>query len=95
MVSTGIVRKWLEERGFGFITPDDGSEDIFFHATGVKRNGGVVENDKVMYYVKNLYRLSMKSRKKKEKLEHSTFKLAQDLHRGWLVFLPYKAQYKC
>eukprot|EP01004_Peranema_trichophorum_P000097 NODE_10119_length_539_cov_67.009615_g9473_i0.p1 GENE.NODE_10119_length_539_cov_67.009615_g9473_i0~~NODE_10119_length_539_cov_67.009615_g9473_i0.p1 ORF type:complete len:125 (+),score=24.44 NODE_10119_length_539_cov_67.009615_g9473_i0:59-433(+) len=52
MVSTGIVRKWLEERGFGFITPDDGSEDIFFHATGVKRNGGVVENDKVEYEVK-------------------------------------------
>jgi CspA family cold shock protein len=32
---TGRVKTYLEDRGFGFIIPDDGGDDIFFHITNV------------------------------------------------------------
>ncbi len=32
----------LKEQGFGFITPEDGSKDVFFHARAVQ---GVAFND--------------------------------------------------
>mmetsp|Transcript_17807 Transcript_17807/g.40023 ORF Transcript_17807/g.40023 Transcript_17807/m.40023 type:complete len:119 (+) Transcript_17807:99-455(+) len=50
MSLTGIARKWNEERGFGFISPDSGGDDLFCHATalmdGVK---SLVEGDKVEF----------------------------------------------
>ena len=36
---TGTVRSFDPKRGFGFITPDDGSREIFVHSGAVRRAG--------------------------------------------------------
>jgi cold shock protein len=38
-MSTGTVSKFIDEKGFGFITPDGGGKDIFVHHTDIKMDG--------------------------------------------------------
>jgi CspA family cold shock protein len=38
-MSTGRVKWFNERKGFGFITPDDGSDDLFVHHTEIKADG--------------------------------------------------------
>ncbi len=46
----GTVKFFNETKGFGFITPSNGGEDIFVHTSGLKYRN-VRENDVVTYEV--------------------------------------------
>ena len=48
---TGSVKWFNDDKGFGFITPDDGTKDLFVHHTGVEGEGfrSLSEGQKVSY----------------------------------------------
>ena len=52
-MSTGTVKWFSAQKGFGFIQPDDGSKDVFVHISAVERSGmdNLREGQKLRYEV--------------------------------------------
>jgi cold shock protein len=52
-MATGTVKWYNDQKGYGFIQPDNGGKDVFVHATALERAGmrGLAEGQKVSYDV--------------------------------------------
>jgi cold shock protein len=53
-MATGTVKWFNATKGFGFIQPDDGSNDVFVHISAVERAGlsNLAEGQKLSYELK-------------------------------------------
>src|SRR4029450_12100265 len=54
-MNSGTVKFFNDQRGFGFIRPDNGDKDVFVHATALERAGinGLREGQKVNFDTRN------------------------------------------
>jgi CspA family cold shock protein len=52
-MQTGIVKWFNAQKGFGFIQPDSGGNDVFVHVSAVERAGlrGLAEGQKISYEI--------------------------------------------
>ncbi len=50
-MARGRVKWFNEEKGYGFIAPDEGGEDLFVHYTGIEGSGfrSLEEGERVSY----------------------------------------------
>ncbi len=54
-MSTGTVKWFNAQKGYGFIQPDDGSKDVFVHISAVEKSGmgSLQEGQKLSFEVQS------------------------------------------
>ena len=54
-MSSGTVKWFNAQKGYGFIQPDDGSRDVFVHISAVEQSGigHLIEGQKVGYEIES------------------------------------------
>ena len=55
-MATGTVKWFNDQKGFGFIAPSEGGDDVFVHISAVNKSGmqTLRENQKVSYEIMSL-----------------------------------------
>lgn len=83
----GTVKWFNNLKNFGFITPDDGSKDVFVHMSGLKEGEKIKEGDKVTFEIKegdkgpqavNVIKSAGASEEKKETVEKKEGEIKAD-----------------
>ncbi len=52
----GTVKRWFAYRGYGFITPEGESDDVFVHVSDVEQVTSLREGEKVEFEVESTYK---------------------------------------
>jgi len=50
-MATGTVKFFNQDKGFGFITPDNGGADVFVHVSAVQAGDSLRDGTKVSYEI--------------------------------------------
>ncbi|MBB4953615.1 CspA family cold shock protein [Agrobacterium vitis] len=50
-MATGTVKFFNEDKGFGFITPENGGADVFVHVSALPRGDSLRDGDKVSFEI--------------------------------------------
>ena len=52
-MAQGTVKRFMADKGYGFIAPDDGTSDVFFHQSAIEADGysSLQDNQRVEYTV--------------------------------------------
>ena len=48
---TGKIKMFNEDKGFGFIKPDDGGDDVFFHVTALREGDSIAKGNTVAFEI--------------------------------------------
>ena len=51
----GRIKKWFDEKGYGFIEPDEGGDDVFIHVSVFKKAGfeAPQQDERVLFEIGN------------------------------------------
>jgi cold shock protein len=52
-MASGVIKKWLSERAFGFIKPDGVGADVFFHLNSFQHDEEPRAGDRVSFEIEN------------------------------------------
>lgn len=50
-IEKGKLIRWLDEKGFGFIKPENGKNDLFIHISAIKSNRKPIIGDTILYEI--------------------------------------------